>query len=169
MPNGNAAAAPAADQQLPPLFYNRPAPVSAMAHRTLKIRGELDFSFAQKTNAVPITLPEFVVAARNYPIIFIGDELVPTVALGLRAEDNLFVNVKGEWEPGQYIPAYCRRYPFILLGGAEDERLQLGIDETAGSGKADARALFEGEAESEVKETEVARGAIQLCEEFHGA
>ena len=164
--NGNAAAAAPApeEQQLPPLFYNRPAPVAASLHQNLKIRGELDYAFAGKTNAVPVTLPEFVVAARHYPIIFIGDELVPTVALGLRADDNLFVNVKGEWEAGQYIPAYARRYPFILLGGAQDERLQLGIDETAGSGKPDARALFEGE-----KETDVVTNGIQLCEQFHGA
>ncbi len=164
--NGNAApATSAADEpQVPPLFYNRPAPVSAAAHQNLKIRGEMDFTFAQKSNAVPVTLPEFVVAARQYPIIFIGEELVPTVALGLRADDNLFVNVKGEWESGQYVPAYARRYPFILLGGPGDERLQLGIDETASSSKSDARALFEGD-----KETEVVRNAIQLCEQFHGA
>jgi hypothetical protein len=165
--NGNAApaATPAADeQQLPPLFYNRPAPVAASLHQNLKVRGELDFTFAQKTNAIPVTLPEFVVAARHYPIIFIGDELVPTVALGLRPDDNLFVNVKGEWENGQYVPAYARRYPFILLGGPGDERLQLGIDETASSAKPDAQALFEGE-----KETDVIRNALQLCEQFHGA
>ncbi len=161
----NGTAAPADEEpQLPPLFYNRPAPVASGPHQNLKIRSEVDYTFAQKSNAVPVTLPEFVVAARHYPIIFIGDELVPTVALGLRADDNLFVNVKGEWEAGQYIPAYARRYPFILLGGPADERLQLGIDETASSSKPDARPLFEGE-----KETEVVRNAIQLCEQFHGA
>jgi hypothetical protein len=163
--NGNGAS-PAANDEAPPppLFYSRPAPLSAQAHRTFKVRSETDFSFAAGTNAVPITVPEFVMAARHYPIIFIGDELVPTVALGLRPEDNLFISVKGEWEPGQYVPAYVRRFPFILLGGPDDERLQLGIDEAAASSKSDARALFDGE-----KETDAVRNALNLCEQFHGA
>jgi hypothetical protein len=164
--NGAANEAQAGDegQALPPLFYSRPVPVSAAGHRHFRLRPETDFSFAQKANAIPVTLPEFVMAARHYPIIFIGDEHVPTIAVGLRPEDNLYVNVKGEWEANHYVPAYARRYPFILLGSDKDERLQLGIDDTANSTKPSAVALFEGD-----KETDAIRQALSLCEQFHGA
>jgi hypothetical protein len=148
----------------PPLFYKRPVPVTPTAHADFRIRPETDFSFAGRSNAVPLSVPEFVVAARHYPIIFVGDELVPMVALGLSAEDNLFVNIKGEWEAGFYIPAYVRRYPFILLGAHDAERLQLGIDDGGRSTKPDALNLFDGE-----KETEVLRQGMSLCEQFHGA
>ena len=162
-PNG-AAAATQPEPMQPPLFYSRPVPVSPTAHGTYRIRPETDFGFAAKCNAVPVTVPEFVVAARHSPIVFVGEELVPTVALGLRQDDNLFVNVKGEWEQTFYVPAYCRRYPFILLGNQGDERLQLGIDDVANSAKTGAVALFEGE-----KETDAVRQALSLCEQFHNA
>jgi hypothetical protein len=154
--------------QQPPLFYNRPLPLSPQYHATVKIRPEMDFSFARETNAIPLTLPEFVLAARNYPIIFIGDELVPSVAVGLRPGDNLFVDMKGAWEASYYIPAYVRRFPFILLTTGnvvgDQEQLTLGIDDDARSSKDGAQSLFAND-----KETEVVTQAMQLCEHFHGA
>jgi len=152
------------EQQRPPMFYERPVPVTASAHGKIKIRPEMDFSFATKTNTVPLTGPEFVLAARTYPIIFVGDLLVPSAVLGFRPDENLFTDDKGEWDRMSYVPAYIRRYPFILLGNEGDERLQLGVDEAATSTKADARALFEGE-----KETEIVRQMLNMCEQFHNA
>jgi hypothetical protein len=152
------------DQQRPPMFYESPVPLSASTHATFKIRPELDLRHAAKVNAVPVTGPEFVMAARCFPIIFVGDELIPTAALGLQPDENLFVNADGEWDRFSYVPAYVRRYPFILLGQQGAERLQLGIDEKAISDKPDARALFEGE-----KETETVRNALSMCDQFHQA
>ena len=151
-------------RQVPPLFYSEPAPVTADTHGEFKILRERDFSFAKDTNAVPVTTPEFVLAARHYPIVFVGEQLVPTIALGFRPDQNLFVSDDGEWERRCYIPAYVRRYPFILLGKEDDERLQLGVDNTAKSDHADARPLFEGD-----KETQVVTDALDLCQQFHGA
>lgn len=165
--NGSAeapAAAPAGEVPPPPLFYSRPLPLSAQYHATVKIRPETDFSFAAETNAIPISVPEFVLAARHYPIIFIGEDLIPSMAVGLRPGDNLYVDVKGAWEPGQYIPAYVRRYPFILMGQQDQERLQLGIDDDARSSKDGARSLF-----ADGKETEVLQQGMGLCEQFHAA
>lgn len=34
--------------------------------------------------------------------------------MGLRSDENLFGNADGNWLPGAYVPAYVRRYPFIL-------------------------------------------------------
>lgn len=152
------------DQQQPPLFYTEPAPVTAETHGDFKIRSDRDFSFARDTNAVPITTPEFVLAARHYPIVFVGDQLVPTVALGFRQDQNLFLGEDGTWERRCYIPAYVRRYPFILLGKEDDERLQLGVDNASKSEGSEARALFDGD-----KETQTVTDALDLCQQFHGA
>ena len=46
-----------------------------------------------------------------------NDGIFPLVILGLKNNENLFVGKQGEWL-GHYIPAYIRRYPFIL---AEDK------------------------------------------------
>jgi hypothetical protein len=163
--NGAAPAAGAANApSQPPLFYGRPLPLSAEYHAKFKIRPENDFSFAGETNAIPITLPEFVMCGRHYPIIFIGEELIPSIAVGLRADDNLFVDVKGQWAVGHYIPAYVRRYPFLLMGSEADEQLRVGIDDDARSSKEGAQVLFE-----DGKETEAVRRGITLCEQFHGA
>jgi len=158
------AAAPAGEAPQPPLFYSRPLPLSEQYHATVKIRPEGDFSFAAETSAIPLSIPEFALAARHYPIIFIGEDLIPSMAVGLRPSNNLFVDVKGAWEIGQYIPAYVRRFPFILMGDQSDERLRLGIDDDARSTKEGARALF-----ADGKETDVLRQGMELCEQFHTA
>lgn len=152
------------DRMPPPLFYQEPVAVTAERHGDKKIRPLDDFGFASETNAVPITLPEFVLAARHYPIVFVGAELVPTVALGFRQEQNVYVDDQGKWERFCYVPAYVRRYPFILLGKPEDERLQLGVDGAAMSENPNARDLFEGE-----KETQTVTEALDICQQFHGA
>jgi hypothetical protein len=146
------------------MFYWRPVPLAAATHGWMKIRPDNHYGFSSRTNAVPLTVPEFVLAARHYPIIFVGPDMVPTVALGFRPDENLMVNEAGAWERSMYVPAYVRRYPFILLGRPEDTRLQLGIDDAAGTGMQGARPLFEGE-----KETQIVRDALGLCEQFHGA
>ena len=151
-------------RQAPPLFYSEPAPVTAETHGDFKIQPERDFNFTKDTNAVPVTTPEFVLAARHYPIVFVGEQLVPTIALGFRPDQNLFVSDNGTWERRCYIPAYVRRYPFILLGKEEDDRLQLGVDNGSRSDHPDARALFDGE-----KETQVVTDALDICQQFHGA
>ena len=146
------------------MFYNRPEPVRAESHAGVSIRPELDFSFAAHVNTVPVTLPEFMMVARHYPIMFLGPELVPTAALGFNPQLNLFVNANGEWAIGQYVPAYVRRYPFILLGAEGSDLLHLGFDGVAVSGKPGARPLFEnGEQSATTKE------AVEMCEQFHQA
>ena len=152
------------NDQIPPLFYTAPETLVRAGHKDWKIRPERDFAFAATTNTIPITAPEFSLAARNYPIIMLGDELVPVIAVGVNSEKNLFVDSDGTWEAISYVPAYARRYPFVLLGTQSDERLQIGIDSKARSGKDGARALFENDAE-----TETLKQGMTMCEQFHQA
>ncbi len=151
-------------EQNPPLFYTAPEPLVRTGHKDLKIRPEWDFTFAAKTNTIPITAPEFSLAARHYPIIMLGEDLVPVIAVGLNSQKNLFVGEDGAWEPGSYIPAYARRYPFILIGQQTDERLQMGVDSNAQSDKENARPLFENG-----EETETIKKALTMSEQFHQA
>ena len=149
----------------PPLFYTMPEPLVRTGHKDVKIRPEWDFGFATQTHTIPITAPELAMAARHYPIILLGETLVPVIAVGMTDGTNLFIGEDGNWEDGFYIPAYVRRFPFILLGKETDERLQLGIDSKAKSDHDEARALFTEEGE----ESETVKQALSLSEQFHQA
>ncbi len=152
------------NDQIAPMFYTAPEPLVRTGHKDFKVRPERDFAFAANTNTIPITAPEFSFAARNYPIIMVGNDIVPVVAVGLNSSKNLFVDDEGVWAATSYIPAYVRRYPFILIGKETDERLQMGIDSKAQSGKDGARALFENG-----EETETVKQALTIAEQFHQA
>jgi len=147
-----------------PLFYSSIEPLSATLHKGFKVRSEGDYAYAANSNTVPLTLPEFTLASRHYPILLLGDDLIPTAAVGVQPEKNLFVGPDGKWEKYSYIRAYVRRHPFILLA-SDDDRLTLGIDTAANSSSANARPLFG----SDGKETEVVTQAMDFANQFHGA
>ena len=94
------------------LFYQRPVLLDRVAHRQARVNmRNANFAFTKKTNSVPVTALEFGRAATEYPIVFAGpspDRLMPVVVLGLRNEENLFVNTDGKWT-GVYVPAFIRR------------------------------------------------------------
>jgi len=99
-----------------------------------------------------ITAAEFYESCKDYPIVFIKDNenWVATVMLGYEENKNIYVNAKGEWEAGKYLPASIRRYPFIFVAQSK-EQLSLGVDSEALS-KADEdkdRNLFDEEKPSE--------------------
>jgi len=76
----------------------------------------------KKTNSLYIAAIEFVKASKEYTIIFsttADGNIFPVVILGLKKDENLYVGKKGEWD-AQYIPAYVRRYPFILASSSEN-------------------------------------------------
>ena len=87
---------------------------------------------------VRVFLDEYLVAARDYPLVFIQstDGNVQTcVITGLRRDENLFVDADGEWVESTYVPASVRRYPFhtvpeaIATGGTT--RTRVLVDESA--------------------------------------
>ena len=155
---------PNAPQSVAPLFYSAIEPLSTEVHKDFKIRPEADFSLAGQSNTVPLTVPEFTLAARHFPILLLGEDLIPTAAFGIKPEQNLFVDKDGKWDPGVYVPAYVRRHPFILLGGPDD-RMTLGIDSAASSTKEGARPLFSADG----TQTDAVTQALDICNQFHGA
>ncbi|MBF0462085.1 MAG: SapC family protein [Magnetococcales bacterium] len=112
------------------LFYEQPVALNKERHRAFKIDNKgASFSFTKATNSVIITGMEFVHVAKEYPIVFAkaGDRIVPLALLGLRNDENLFVNEAGHWD-ARYIPAFVRRYPFVLADSG-DGNLAVCIDE----------------------------------------
>ncbi len=130
------------------LFYEKPVILNRDAHRNLKIRSVPSFAFAANTNSVPMTGNEFAAAARQIPILFIADannRPSPIGLVGLRRDENLFVDADGRWT-GNYIPAFIRRYPFVLIENKGVEDLAVGIDEAfAGFNGAEGEPMFDGE------------------------
>jgi SapC len=64
------------------------------------------------------------------PILFVPDakqQPSPVALLGLRRDENLFVEADGHWS-GNYIPAFVRRYPFVLIESGTPNELTVGID-----------------------------------------
>lgn len=113
------------------LLYRKPVALNREAHRKLKIRAVNSFAFAAGANSVPLTGNEFAAAARQLPILFVQDanqQPTPIALLGLRRDENLFVEADGRWSGG-YIPAYVRRYPFVLADKGTAGEFMVALDE----------------------------------------
>jgi hypothetical protein len=130
------------------LFYKNPVPLNKTEHQNKKIKAEgQSFAFAGKTNSVILAGVEFSEAAKEYPIVFAeaGESVIPVAMLGLRNEENLYVDDKGKWD-ARYIPAFVRRYPFVLAQAGESDQRVVCIDETfEGFNDDEGEPLFEGE------------------------
>jgi hypothetical protein len=112
------------------LFYENVVPVSSQRHRDLSIE-RVDFGFAATVNSVPLTAIEMPLAAREYTIVFAGNEeaVAPVVVLGVADAQNLYLDENKAWK-ADYIPAFVRRYPFVFAQDKEGTQFTLCIDET---------------------------------------
>jgi SapC protein len=103
-------------QIAPPFGYKEVVPFLKTQKVKLLAPGEVP-EFAQRGNAIPISLSEFQVVARHYPVVFTsgdaGKSYAPVAVLGMTAGENLFY-ANGAWESGVYVPAYARRFPFCM-------------------------------------------------------
>lgn len=112
------------------LIYETAVPVSSARHANCSVAAGTDFGFARHINSVPLTAVEFGRAAAEYPIVFAGSEeaLMPAVVLGVRANENVFLDAENNWK-GRYVPAFVRRYPFVFSSSEDGQTLTLCIDE----------------------------------------
>lgn len=136
------------------LFYDNIVALNRERHADLRLKpANGDCSFAAGSHFVPLAGTEFYEAGVDYPIMFAGDENEPTpvALLGLREGHNAFVNADGRWRNGTYVPAFVRRYPFVLARGeqAGDEgNLAVCVDESYQGftrEQGEGEALFDGE------------------------
>jgi hypothetical protein len=136
----------------------------------MKVRPITTMPEVAKTHAVPVTVDEFALIQRNYPIVFaIGDSPVPIALFGLNEGVNVFLEESGKSiDSGPlYIPAYIRRYPFMLARlRPESDELSLCFDPTSGAvgDFDDGEALFDGDQPSETT-----KAVLNFCEQFETA
>ena len=79
-----------------PLFYQALEPVNVSQHGKMKVRPVLNMGQIGSTHAIPVTVDEFGLAQRHYPIVFsIGDNPIPIALMGLNEGINVFLDEKG--------------------------------------------------------------------------
>ena len=116
------------------LFYNRPARLSRITHAKLRYTPLTNFEFARKVTSVPLMAAEFPLACRQYPIVFAQNPdgtLSAHAVLSLTEGLNSFLDDKGQWT-ATYVPAFIRRYPFVLaeIPGKPDD-FDVAFDEAS--------------------------------------
>jgi len=147
------------------LFYDNPEPLSREMHGNLGIgRVDKPFGFAKQGHVVPLTVAEFGLASLSYPVIFAGDKKQPLAVMGLTAGQNLFVTDDGNFEPGAYVPAYIRRYPFVLANDEQAERMIVCIERSAQIFREDGAEMMLFDEKGEP--SEYTQNAIKFCEDF---
>ena len=161
--------ATAAPNQSLPLFYNAIEPLNLDQHGKMKVRAMPTLPEAGGTHAVPLTIDEFALVQRHYPIVFsVGGAPVPIALMGLNEGVNVFLDANGRpLDPSLYIPAYLRRYPFLLARLRQDsDELSLCYDQTSGAvGDFDeGEPLFDGDQPSAAT-----KAILEFCEQFEAA
>lgn len=112
------------------MFYNKVTPLSAQRHKDWHFNRTNNYSFTKSTNSVPLMAIEFLNASGEYPIVFVGDdEVLPVALLGMQNSENIYLSSEGKWE-GKYVPAFIRRYPFVLSEAEDQKNAYLCIDES---------------------------------------
>ncbi|HWU15488.1 MAG TPA: SapC family protein [Caulobacter sp.] len=146
------------------LFYSSPEPLNREQHAKLAlVHKDKPYSFALNGTAVPLAVTEFAPAALTYPVIFAGEDRVPLAVMGLNTGENLFIQADGGFEPGAYIPAYIRRYPFVLANDENQDRLIVCIDRGSDLlAEGGQTPLFDAKGEP----TEYTQNCIKFCDDF---
>jgi len=150
-----------------PLFYNSPIPLDAKEHSDLGLRKNFGLGFTKQVNAVPINMIEMPQICHFYPIGFSPDATATPVAIiGLRDNENLFLDKNDQWVKNTYIPAYIRRYPFIFseIPGKDQLSLCIDLDKNVVESKGE-QPFFEKDG----KPTQLSQNALEFCKSYHAA
>ena len=146
------------------LFYSEPVALNREDHKSMKVNPPRDFAFTRETNSVVLAGIEFAEASRHYPIVFTrnGDQVIPVAVLGLRDRENLFVDADGQWQ-SSYIPAFVRRYPFVLANRPDQENQFIVCVDQSTLSEDEGNELFDAEGQ----ETEYLQNATRFMREYH--
>lgn len=149
-----------------PLFYQDLMPLNTRDHANWTSRTLEGAEFLKGQHAIPLTVDEFVDCQRSFPIVFSsGETSLPIALMGLNEGVNTFVDQDGKITEPVYVPAYVRRYPFLLARLQQDsEELSLCFDPTH-----EVIGEFEGGTrlfDDEGKPTDYTQGILKFCENF---
>ncbi|HWJ58696.1 MAG TPA: SapC family protein [Sphingomicrobium sp.] len=152
-----------------PLFYSAIEPVNLRDHENKKIRPALKMGNVGKTHAIPLTVDEFGLAQRHFPIVFsVGESPIPIALMGLNEGVNSFMDADGRMlDTSIYVPAYIRRYPFLLAKLRQDtDDLSLCFDpssEAIGDFAQGEPMFVDG------KPSPAIDAILEFCEQFEAA
>ena len=130
------------------IFYKNPQPLTRDAFGDKGVvQLERPFDFMADQHFLPLTASEFGAAAASFPIIFAGENKTALAVMGIRPGENLFVD-NGVFNSDFYLPAFARRFPFVLAGDKANDRFVVCVDadaECVGQGKKVSQPFFDGE------------------------
>lgn len=150
------------------MIYDNIQPLSSEAHRNWSVVVD-DYSFVSHLISSPVLATEIPFAAGEFPIVFSATqnegEYIPLALMGLKEGENLLVNAEGQFST-RYIPAFIRRYPFVLGGEKDSDSMALCIDADSKAVHKDGskgRRLFEesGEQSAHLKEV------VEFLKDYH--
>ena len=146
------------------LLYKEIKALNRDQHKALKMNAGKGCEFAAGTHIVPLAGLEFFQAAHSYPILFVGEgeQLSPIALLGLNEGLNSFVDDSGQWRSNTYVPAFIRRYPFVLAQSENDEFTVCFDEAYAGWNETEGRELFSETGEN----SEYLNEMIQFLQNF---
>ncbi|GMM93021.1 SapC family protein [Qipengyuania sp. MTN3-11] len=161
--------ASAPQQPTLPLFYQDLMPLNSRDHGNWRTKSLESADFLKSQHAIPLTVDEFAQAQRDFPIVFSsGDNPLPLALMGMNEGVNTFVDDEGKINEPVYIPAYVRRYPFMLAKLRSDsDELSLCFDpttEVVGAFES-GEPLFGDDNQA----SETTKNILEFCEHFEQA
>ncbi|WAT18053.1 SapC family protein [Aurantiacibacter sp. MUD11] len=154
-----------------PVLYNELVPLNSQDHADWNGRTVDKAPWIANQHAIPLTVEEFPSAQRFFPIVFSsGEKAVPLALMGLNEGVNVYFNEDGSPRDSTppYIPAYIRRYPFLLAKlDPNSDNLSLCFDPTSDLiGKFDeGNPMFDADKQP----SDHTKGLLQFCEKFEEA
>jgi len=148
-----------------PMFYQSVTPLNSANNGDLQMIPAKNAAFAATANSIVLAAAELPQAAMDYPIVFskFGENVAAFAVTGYNSGENTYVDEDGKWRDGCYIPAYVRRYPFILIEDSENDTLSLAADLTSDMlGTEAGTAIY-----ADGKPTEAATSAMNFCLAYH--
>jgi hypothetical protein len=146
-------------------LYAQVEVLNAARHADLRLVQAKDVMFAAGLNSIRLAGIELPQAATCYPVVFAetGGDWAAYAVTGHSNGKNEFVADDGQWRAGNYVPAFVRRYPFILSTNSQDESLSLAADlSSAMLSVVEGQPLYE-----EGKPSKTALAILKFCTSYH--
>jgi len=101
--------------------------------QTKAVNDAISYPNLETTISVPLGIGEFYEACKDYPILFTKNPEGDWLAIALLGynDKNVYLDEKRCFKRGKYLPAFLRRYPFILVQNEDKKGFSLGIEEEA--------------------------------------
>ena len=152
-----------------PIMYDDLEPITREKHGSMKFKQLDGAPKVAKVHAVPVTVEEIPLLQRFFPIVFTtGENVLPIALMGLNEGANAFLDDNGNpVDKNIYLPAYLRRYPFMLARLRQDsDELSLCVDPTSEviGDYDEGEPVFDGD-----KPSETVNNILKFCENFEQA